>query len=203
MEPDSIVLTASAARRYFGDSDPLGQLLILEEGLPMRVAGVIEDLPQNTHLRFDMLVPMEMATTVFTTNALDNWTWRNYHTYVLLAEGSDIVSGMMVEHVHTRRQVDDCINLSALPGFRLRCQLRQRVNSFPFDGWGQIRGLRRAPRYGDDLVTGACEMANQMCPDETGRPGYQNPHCFSSSACHTVLPSPRTTFSRTWIMRVA
>src|SRR5690606_34075568 len=55
-----------------------------------RVVGVIADLPQNTHLDFEMLAPISLAPTAFTTNALENWTWRNYHTYVLLAEGSAI-----------------------------------------------------------------------------------------------------------------
>jgi putative ABC transport system permease protein len=88
VEPDSLVLTATTASRYFGDEDPLGQTLTLGGGLLMRVAGVIEDLPQSTHLRFDMLAPIALAPTVFASNALENWTWRSYHTYVLLAEGS-------------------------------------------------------------------------------------------------------------------
>jgi putative ABC transport system permease protein len=89
-QPDSVVLTASTARRYFGDIESLGQTLVLDNRFPMRVAGVIQDLPHNTHLRFDMLAPMAMATSAFTTNALENWTWRSYYTYVLLAEGSAI-----------------------------------------------------------------------------------------------------------------
>jgi putative ABC transport system permease protein len=89
-EPDSVVLTATAARRYFGDSDALGQNLILGEGFPVRVVGVIEDLPKNTHLSFDMLAPMALAPSVFASNALENWTWRSYYTYVLLVQGSAI-----------------------------------------------------------------------------------------------------------------
>jgi putative ABC transport system permease protein len=50
VEPDTVVLTATAARRYFGGSAPLGQTLVLGNDLPMRVTGVIEDLPRNSHL---------------------------------------------------------------------------------------------------------------------------------------------------------
>lgn len=57
-DPGSIVLTEGAARRYFGNGAALGQPL--QEANAVRrftVRGVIRDLPDNTHLRFDMLVP--------------------------------------------------------------------------------------------------------------------------------------------------
>jgi len=53
--PDGLVLTRSAARRYFGDGDPLGQTLLFNGREPMVVNAVIEDLPSNTHLAFNVL----------------------------------------------------------------------------------------------------------------------------------------------------
>ncbi|MEI9982257.1 MAG: ABC transporter permease [Aliidongia sp.] len=48
--PDSVVLTRSMARKYFGTDAPLGATLELNRKTPMRVTAVIEDLPSNTHL---------------------------------------------------------------------------------------------------------------------------------------------------------
>jgi len=51
--PDALVLTRSAARRYFGRDAPLGGQLLVD-GAPMRVVAVIEDLPSNSHLALDV-----------------------------------------------------------------------------------------------------------------------------------------------------
>jgi putative ABC transport system permease protein len=53
--PDGLVLTRSAAQRYFGDGDPVGQTLLYNGREPMVVNAVIEDLPSNTHLAFNVL----------------------------------------------------------------------------------------------------------------------------------------------------
>ncbi|TAE28576.1 MAG: FtsX-like permease family protein [Candidatus Kapaibacterium sp.] len=60
VEPYSVVLTESLARKYFGTSTPLEQLLgktiLLENTEPHRVSGIITDAPHNIHLRYDALV---------------------------------------------------------------------------------------------------------------------------------------------------
>lgn len=55
--PTSVVLSSSAARKYFGDADPIGQQLVvsIDEPTSYRVTGVFEDLPKNTDLRFSIL----------------------------------------------------------------------------------------------------------------------------------------------------
>lgn len=58
-DPDGIVLTASTALRYFGKTDVLGQIIQLPGGNQERrlsVTGVCEDLPENTHFAFDLLM---------------------------------------------------------------------------------------------------------------------------------------------------
>jgi putative ABC transport system permease protein len=51
--PDALVLTRSAARKYFGRDTPVGGRLLVD-GQPMRVTAVIEDLPSNSHLSGDV-----------------------------------------------------------------------------------------------------------------------------------------------------
>ncbi len=84
-EPGSVVMTESAARRYFGDQDPLGQTLSLHDmfGGSYTVTAVLKDVPQNSHLSFDMLFTMQTLEDKF----FANWqmaTWNAFATYVLL-----------------------------------------------------------------------------------------------------------------------
>jgi putative ABC transport system permease protein len=84
--PGSVVITASAAHRYFGAENPVGQTLYLDNLNNSReVTGVIEDLPNNTHLRFDFLFHIQG------TPGLDSWEAGDcFQTYALLARGADI-----------------------------------------------------------------------------------------------------------------
>ena len=52
---NSVVITQSMVKRYFGDDDPIDKSLFIA-GENWKVTGVIEDLPENTHLKFDILL---------------------------------------------------------------------------------------------------------------------------------------------------
>ncbi len=82
-QPNKIVLTESAASRYFGDADPIGK--VLKEGNnSYEVAGVIEDVPSNSHLRFDALTARNNLPKQF-------GSWGNFgvFTYILLPKDVD------------------------------------------------------------------------------------------------------------------
>lgn len=53
-EPNALVLTKSAAEKYFGDASPIGEVL-MHDTIQYKVTGIIADLPSNTHLEFDMI----------------------------------------------------------------------------------------------------------------------------------------------------
>ncbi|WP_017730863.1 ABC transporter permease [Nafulsella turpanensis] len=54
--PGKVVLTESTARQYFGSEDPIGKRLLLDNKAEAEVVGVVRDIPQNSHLPFNMLV---------------------------------------------------------------------------------------------------------------------------------------------------
>ncbi|MDB6014571.1 MAG: transporter permease [Gammaproteobacteria bacterium] len=56
-KPDGIVLTRSLARRFFGSETVAGRTIEMDHKHVMRVTAVIEDLPSNTHLKFEALLP--------------------------------------------------------------------------------------------------------------------------------------------------
>lgn len=82
--PSSIVLSTKAAQKYFGDMDPIGQTLLIDSDHPFTVTGVFEDIPLNSHLRFDFLLSMS----TMADDWLDGWSW-SAHTYIQLAPGYD------------------------------------------------------------------------------------------------------------------
>ncbi len=60
--PNSIVLTADAAQKYFGDTDPIGKVLEVNSfrrSYNAEVTAVVNELPRSSHFRFDFLVSME------------------------------------------------------------------------------------------------------------------------------------------------
>jgi putative ABC transport system permease protein len=57
-DPLSIVMTATAARKYFGNEDPIGKVVDFNRQLKLKVTGIAADAPANSHLDFDMVVPL-------------------------------------------------------------------------------------------------------------------------------------------------
>ena len=87
--PNSIILTETSARKYFGIENPMGQSLFIDGEHPLTITGILEDLPQRTHFDIDMLI--SMAT--FEDDAPDyvfGWGYVDFFTYVKLAAHSDI-----------------------------------------------------------------------------------------------------------------
>ena len=90
-EPYSIVLTRSAAKKYFGDEDPIGQTLTINMfdstgmGAQYKVTGIMPDAPKNAHFTFNMLASFK---TVEVINpdvlTVDGWGDASYYTYLLL-----------------------------------------------------------------------------------------------------------------------
>ncbi len=57
-EPSSIVITEEIAKKYYGDENPLGKILNLNNRYDVKVTGILKDIPHNTHLNFiDFLLP--------------------------------------------------------------------------------------------------------------------------------------------------
>ncbi len=88
-EPNSIVLTESKALAYFGDIDPVGKQIEVLSGYnrPFKVTGVMEDVPENTHYKFNMLVSLK---SIQERLDRDDWGGFNYYTFLKLTRNSDL-----------------------------------------------------------------------------------------------------------------
>ncbi|GAB3316728.1 ABC transporter permease [Larkinella ripae] len=87
----TVVITDEIAAKYFGPTSPIGKTLLYEGRHPLRVTGVIEKLPANSHLHIDLLSNYE---TMYATeseavrqNLPQNWIISHGYTYVLLRPG--------------------------------------------------------------------------------------------------------------------
>ncbi len=82
-DPASVVLTETTARKYFGNQDPIGKTIELNKEVQFNVTGVARDLPPNSHLQFDLVIPISNFN-----NApwFHNWINNSMFVYVLLDE---------------------------------------------------------------------------------------------------------------------
>ncbi|WP_422360406.1 ABC transporter permease [Reichenbachiella sp.] len=88
-DPKSIVLTESRAKAYFGEENPIGKTLKILSGFEegFKVTGVIEDMHENTHYKFDVLLSIYSLSHRL---ERDGWGSFNYYTYLKLAPRTDI-----------------------------------------------------------------------------------------------------------------
>jgi putative ABC transport system permease protein len=86
-EPNSVIITLTSARKYFKDQDPMGKILKMEGYFPLKVTGVIRDVPAQTHFRFDFIGSMGTVRMAFKGRLPQTWVWNPCWTYLLLADG--------------------------------------------------------------------------------------------------------------------
>jgi len=89
LEPNSIVLTQAMAKKYFGNENPLGQLLKVEDDVVFTVTGVMEDVPSNSHFSFDALISMSTFKK-WRPEIFDAWGYVDFYTYFLVAPNTNI-----------------------------------------------------------------------------------------------------------------
>lgn len=89
IEPNSIVITKSMAKKYFGEEPAMGKLLGLgNENRSFKVTGIAEDVPTNSHFRFNMLMSTSSADHLKSTEWLNNYL----HTYIVLEKNTVLSS---------------------------------------------------------------------------------------------------------------
>ena len=88
-EPNSIVMTEETARKYFRDSDPVGQTITMNNDIVLKVTGVLKPVPTNSHIQFDYLISFPTYKVPPGVRAnLSSMRWLGFLTYVKLADDS-------------------------------------------------------------------------------------------------------------------
>lgn len=133
----TVLINEEMATKYFGEANPVGEPLLFGGKHSFTVAGVVKNFPENSHIRFNMLVPYEnmfdMETdetaTLLRNNLAVNFVISHSYNYVLLKPGAvpaTIDAGMdslVKKYARPELQVGQKFTLMAVPNIHLRSTL--------------------------------------------------------------------------------
>jgi putative ABC transport system permease protein len=86
LQPNTVVISRPLAQKYFGDQDPIGKVLEFKDNnAALKVTGVIDKVPANSHFQFDLFASMS----TLPESREPSWMSSNFYTYLVLPEGYD------------------------------------------------------------------------------------------------------------------
>lgn len=88
-KPYSIVLTKTVAKKYFGDEDPIGKSISVNNKYKFNVTAVLDDVPANSHFKFDILLSYPTWTEWVKKEFIETWWNTGMYTYIMLRPGAD------------------------------------------------------------------------------------------------------------------
>lgn len=121
-EPNSVVITESTAKRYFGSEDPMHKVLRTDRG-DAQVTAVIRDVPEQAHIHYDFLLPMQRGID-------QNWGQYNWYTYVKLKPNTRIATIVpKVQQLYKQNDSDpkNIFFATALTDIHLRSDLKWEI----------------------------------------------------------------------------
>ncbi|HZY79719.1 MAG TPA: ABC transporter permease [Cyclobacteriaceae bacterium] len=126
---NSILITESMVKKYFGDENPLEKILRfnLNGGTDYVVKGILKDIPQNSHFTFSFVIPFES-----TRNPDTNWDFSSFYTYARLKPGSDpqaLLAGVTRLFKEHRPASIDEYHVQKLTDIHLRSHLKWELAS--------------------------------------------------------------------------
>ena len=88
-DPFTVVLSESLAKKMFGNEDPVGKIIKQNESEDFKVTGVFQDIPENSHMEFDLLYSFETYVAFTDEGARTAWQWDGFLNYVVLYPNTD------------------------------------------------------------------------------------------------------------------
>ncbi len=126
--PYSLIITEDIADKYFGEEDPLGKVISVNNQYDFSITGVMNNVPHNSYFRFEIIIPYEFLRTTAQTN--EEWGSNSIQTYVQLQENipaeqaNEKISGFIRTRLPENRT-----NLMLMPFTNLRLH--------EYSGWEQ------------------------------------------------------------------
>lgn len=87
--PFTAIVTESTAKRYFGNSDPIGKIIKLEGKTNITITGLVADPPTQSHFSYDFLVSMSTLRMLWGGSMPPTWVYNPFWTYIVLKENAD------------------------------------------------------------------------------------------------------------------
>ena len=142
--PYSVVINETAASKYFGNANPIGKLLRINDGYDVHVTGIVRDLPSQSHFHFDFLAAFSTLDQMPWRRYLDNWREDFCYTYLLLNDG---VSAEMLneqfpafykKYIPPEQQARNSFSLQRLVDIHLKSNLEDEIEIGSQTGYIQI-----------------------------------------------------------------
>jgi putative ABC transport system permease protein len=110
-DDNSVVITEKSAKKFFGDQEPVGKVIVADNKKNFTVSGVIADFPKNSSMNYDMIMPMSLHLKMMLAQKNDmsnNFSFFNYETYLLLKPGSSLKKlAAQITNIHLKHKPDD------------------------------------------------------------------------------------------------
>ena len=110
----SVVLTEKTAKRYFGNDDPIGKVILANNNTSFTVTGIIRDIPKNSAIQVEMFFPITLffdrmyAGRRDGKNSDNDFVQFNYLTYLQLQPGKSAKDlAVKLRNIHLRNKADD------------------------------------------------------------------------------------------------
>ncbi|MES1221060.1 MAG: ABC transporter permease [Bacteroidota bacterium] len=109
-DPNNIVLTRSAAKVFFGNADPINKILRIDNTRDAKVTAVVEDVPGNSTLQYDFLMPFNYNDEG-TKRSMENWQNSSWAVYLQVAPGTDMkLLDKKISDLKSKRDPNDKIS---------------------------------------------------------------------------------------------
>ncbi|UCE41344.1 MAG: ABC transporter permease [Candidatus Aminicenantes bacterium] len=128
-DPQSVIITEKMAQVCFGRHDPIGEILTATNGDPFQITGILKNVPNNSHLKFEYVIPSDYL--IRKGQSLDRWNSSDSKTYIMLRENVDHLE---LNH-RLERFVQDRVQLSSS---RLIFQPLTEIHLRSLEGGGPI-----------------------------------------------------------------
>jgi len=113
-DASSVVITAGTAKKLFGKEDPIGKTIVFKNAHTFKVAAVVKDIPSNSSIRFDMVIPFRFFETG--NNWLNKWDDNRINTWVQLQPGTNVsLLNTKLTHLLQARTNDTTADLFVYP----------------------------------------------------------------------------------------
>lgn len=134
-QPNSIVINQDIAEKYFGDADPLGEVIQINNAYDYTVTGVIKKVPGNSSIRFEAVISFDYVVDHNQWYS-ENWGNNSIMTYIKLVPGVqvELVNQKLTEVVNLHKE-NNTIEFLAAP--------LERIHLYSYFGYGmQQRGIQ-------------------------------------------------------------
>jgi putative ABC transport system permease protein len=110
-DDNSVVITKSTAQKFFGNEDPLGKVIVADNKENFTVSGVVNDFPENSSMKYDMIMPMSWHVKDQLNHHNDlnsNFDYYSYESYLKLKPGTSLKNlSAKLNAIHLKNRAND------------------------------------------------------------------------------------------------